>query len=75
MPRRWPKPDKRRLDATGRGKVSGTHTIFSMIFGRMDLRMDVSGAKFGAEADFEVSLDEAPPKPNKNLIFWAEIAS
>ena len=33
-----------------------------MILGRTDLRIGVSGAKFDAEADFEVRLAVAPPK-------------
>ena len=41
--------------------VSGQYYEFHqvlifMIFGRTDLRKDVSGAKFDAEADFEVCL-------------------
>ena len=37
-----------------------------MIFERTDLRTSVSGAKFDAEADFEVRLPLAAPKPRKN---------
>ena len=37
-----------------------------MISGRTDLRTGVSGAKFDAEADFEVRLPLAAPKPRKN---------
>ena len=43
-----------------------------MIFGRTDLRIGVSGAKFDAESDFEVRLAVAPQKPGQNsekLIF------
>ena len=40
--------------------------IFSIIFGRTDLRTDVSGAKFDDEADFEVRLPPAAPKPHEN---------
>ena len=42
------------------------------IFGRTDLRIGVSGAKFDAESDFEVRLAVAPQKTNQNsekLIF------
>ena len=41
--------------------------FFFMIFGRTDLRIDVSGAKFDAEVDFEVHFAPAPPKLDKNL--------
>ena len=37
-----------------------------MIFGRTDLRIGVSGAKFDAESDFEIRLAVAPQKPNQN---------
>ena len=37
-----------------------------MIFGRTDLRIGLSKAKFGAESDFEVRLGVAPPKPAEN---------
>ena len=43
-----------------------------MILGRTDLRISVSGAKFDAEADFEVRLPVAPQNPGQNhkkLIF------
>ena len=43
-----------------------------MISGRTDLRIGVSGAKFDAEADFEIRLAVAPQKPCRNdakLIF------
>ena len=40
------------------------HLIF-MIFGRTDLRISVSKAKFDAESDFEVRFAIAPQKPNK----------
>ena len=36
-----------------------------MIFGRTDLRIGVSGAKFDAEVDFEVRFAPAPPKLDK----------
>ena len=45
------------------------------MFGRTDLRIGASGAKFGAESDFEVHLAVAPPKPSQNsekLIFRPE---
>ena len=54
-----------------------------MILGRTDLRTDVSGAKFDAEADFEVHLAIAHQKPSQNCkklfslsenfanLFWA----
>ncbi len=35
------------------------------IFGRTDLRIGVSGAKFDAESDFEVRLAIAPQKPGQ----------
>ena len=37
-----------------------------MISGRTDLRIGASEAKFDAEADFEVRLPLAAPKPRKN---------
>ena len=37
-----------------------------MIFGRTDLRIGVSGAKFDAESDFEVRLAIPPQKPGQN---------
>ena len=37
-----------------------------MIFGRTDLRIDVSGAKFHAGSDFEVHLAVAFQKPGQN---------
>ena len=46
--------------------------LSSMIFGRTDLRIGVSGAKFDARSDFEVRLAVAPQKPSQNsekLIF------
>ena len=36
------------------------------IFGRIDLRKDVSEAKFDAEADFDVKRCLAPPKLVEN---------
>ena len=45
-------------------------------FGRTDLRRGVSGAKFNAEADFEVRLAVALQKPSKNcekLVFRSKI--
>ena len=36
------------------------------IFGRTDLRKDVSEAKFDAEADFDVKKCLAPPKSAEN---------
>ena len=46
-----------------------------MIFGRTDLRIGVSEAKFEAESDFEVRFAVAPQKPGQNikkLIFRSE---
>ena len=46
-----------------------------MIFGRTDLRKGVSGAKFDGQADFEIRLALAPPKPgqkSKKLRFRSE---
>ena len=37
-----------------------------MIFGRTDLRIGLSGAKFREQSDFEVRLAVAPQKPSKN---------
>ena len=37
-----------------------------MIFGRTDLRISVSGAKFDAEADFEVRFAVGLQKLDKN---------
>ena len=36
-----------------------------MIFGHTDLGISVSGAKFDAEADFDVRSGVAPPKSTK----------
>ena len=36
-----------------------------VIFGRTDLRISLSGAKFDAEADFDVPEGVAPPKSTK----------
>ena len=47
-------------DGARRGQVSAAQTVFFMIFGRTDLRMGVSGAKFDAEVDFEVHFTPAP---------------
>ena len=61
---------------TPRGQVSAAQTVLFMIFGRTDLRIGVSGAKFGAEADFEVHLALALQKPGQKcekVIFWIEI--
>ena len=38
-----------------------------MIFGRTDLRISVSRAKFDAKSDFEVRLAVAPQKPGQNI--------
>ena len=43
-----------------------------MIFGRTDLRINLSGAKFDEEADFDVRSAVGPPKPHQideNLTF------
>ena len=58
-----PKPDARRGNGAGGG---GEQPLFFMILVRTDLRIGVSGAKFDAEADFEVRLPLAPPKPREN---------
>ena len=45
------------------------------IFGRTDLRISLSGAKFDKEADFDLRSAVGPPKPNQideNLIFRSE---
>ena len=39
----------------------------NLILGHTDLRIGVSEAKFDVEADFEVRLPPAPPKPSKNI--------
>ena len=44
-----------------------------MILGRTDLRIGLSVAKFDAEADFEVRLPPAPPKPSENIEKTREI--
>ena len=36
-----------------------------MIFGRTDLRIGLSGAKFDAEADFDVRFTAASPNPRQ----------
>ena len=36
------------------------------VFGRMDCWMDAPGTKFDLEADAEVCLPLAPPKPHEN---------
>ena len=36
-----------------------------MIFGRTDLRISLSGAKFDAEADFDVHFAAARPNPRQ----------
>ena len=58
-----PKPGTRHGDRVGGGFVAG---IFFTIAGRTDLRIGVSGANFNDEADFEVRLPLAPPKPDEN---------
>ena len=45
------------------------------IFGRTDLRISLSGAKFDEEADFDVRSAVGPPKPHQideKLIFRSE---
>ena len=45
------------------------------IFGRTDLRINLSGTKFDEEADFDVHSAVGPPKPHQideNLIFPSE---
>ena len=45
------------------------------IFGRTDLRISLSGAKFDEEADFDVHSAAGPPKPHQideKLIFQSE---
>ena len=45
------------------------------IFGRTDLRISLSGAKFDEEADFDVHSAAGPPKPHQideKLIFRSE---
>ena len=45
------------------------------IFGRTDLRISLSGAKFHEEADFDVRSAVGPPKPHQideNLTFRSE---
>ena len=41
-------------------------TSIFMIFGRTDLRISVSGAKFDAKSDFDVQKSLAPPKSFEN---------
>ena len=54
-----------RADGARRGQVSAAQAVFFMIFGRTDLRIGVSGAKFDAKYDFEVHLAVAPQKPDQ----------
>ena len=48
----------------GRDKVLAVHFFF-MIFGRAELRIGVSGAKFDTEIDFAVNFAPAPQKLHK----------
>ena len=41
--------------------------LFLTIFGRIELILSVSKAKFDEEADFEVRLRLNPQKPSKNI--------
>ena len=43
-----------------------------MFLGRTDLRRGVSGAKFDAQADFEVRFAVAPRKRHEKPIFRSE---
>ena len=46
-----------------------------MIFGRTDLRISLSGAKFDEESDFDVRSAVGPPKPHQideKLMFRSE---
>ena len=45
--------------------VPATSKQFFIIFGRTDLRISLSGAKFDAEADFDVRSAVAPTKPHQ----------
>ena len=45
------------MDRARRGQVSAASNRFFPIFGRTDLRIDVSGAKFHEEIDLESILD------------------
>ena len=48
---------------------------FSKFFGRTDLRINLSGAKFEEEADFDIHSARGPPKPaqiDENLTFRSE---
>ncbi len=49
---------------TGRPPPAAATAIF-MIFGRTDLRISLSRAKFDAEADFDVRSAVAPQKPDQ----------
>ena len=56
-------------------RFSPSFCIFLIIFGRTDLRIVVSKAKFDAEADFDVHLAPAPRKSSQideKLIFRSE---
>ena len=46
------------------GLAEARYDAFLMISVHTDLRMGASGAKFDAEADFEVRLPLASPKPS-----------
>ena len=44
---------------------SWSYVLFFTIFGRTDLRISLSEAKFDAEADFDVRSAVAPQKPDQ----------
>ena len=44
-----------------------TEKLFFVIFDRMELKVNLSGAKFDAEADFDVRSAVAPPKCSKQM--------
>ena len=53
----------------------GSKKHLFVIFGRTDLRISLSGAKFDEEADFDVRSAVGPPKPHQideNLTFRSE---
>ena len=58
------------------GGPFGLEKRFFMIFGRINLRVSLSGAKFDAETDFDVSSVVASPNltklMNEKLIFRSE---
>ena len=54
------------MPADGRVRIYAYEKFFNLtIFGRTDLRISLSGAKFDQEADFDVRSAVGPPKPHQ----------